>query len=122
MDDYDGWAIATTPDGIEHYRPLPIPCRIGAWIKPNGMPGGHRLRSTWEPVIFYVPEGRRSRTTGSVPDHVVAAPPASGFAGAKPAAWTHWVLAALGYDPDIDTVDDLFPGSGAVGQAVHTFA
>jgi hypothetical protein len=36
--------------------------------------------------------------------------------GAKPRAWTRWVLDMLGYDPESDTVDDLFPGSGAVSN------
>lgn len=40
------------------------------------------------------------------------------FIGAKPQAWVEWVLDALGYDPTADTVDDLFPGSGAVGAAL----
>lgn len=35
----------------------------------------------------------------------------------KPAAWTRWVLDALGYDPAVDEVHDLFPGSGAVTAA-----
>lgn len=42
-------------------------------------------------------------------------------AGAKPAGWTHWVLDALGYEPG-DSVTDLFPGSGAVSQAIRTYA
>lgn len=40
-----------------------------------------------------------------------------GRAGA-PEAWTHWVLDALGFDPATDTVDDLFPGSGAIQRAI----
>jgi hypothetical protein len=33
-------------------------------------------------------------------------------------AWTRWILDALGYDAEVDTVDDLFPGTGAVTAAV----
>jgi len=40
------------------------------------------------------------------------------FHGAKPPAWTRWVLDALTYDPDADEVIDLFPGSGLVAQEV----
>ena len=43
--------------------------------------------------------------------------PTSGFVGAKPDAWTRWVLDMLGYQPGDDEVDDLFPGSGAVAPA-----
>ena len=40
------------------------------------------------------------------------------FAGAKPRQWTRWVLDMLGYDPETDTVDDLFHGSGAISAEV----
>lgn len=52
---------------------------------------------------------------------LVAAAPRSGFVGAKPQAWTHWVLDCLGYQPDSDMVSDLFPGSGAVAAAIATY-
>jgi hypothetical protein len=42
----------------------------------------------------------------------------AGFVGAKPPAWTRWVLDALGYDPERDEVVDLFNGSGAVAGAL----
>ncbi len=117
--DYDGFAIATSPDGIEAYRPLPSEVRLLAWIKPNAQPGSHRLRSMWEAVILYPPAGRRSNRggVGATPD-VLTAPAPRGFRGAKPAEWTEWVLAALTYDAATDTVDDLFPGSGAVTSAL----
>ncbi|WP_375490248.1 hypothetical protein [uncultured Jatrophihabitans sp.] len=121
LDQYDGWAIATTPDGLDHYRPLPIPCRTLAWVKTTGgIPGGHRIRSSWEPVIAYPPRGRRGRAEHGrqVRDVLIAAPGVRNFIGSKPAAWTRWVLDALGYDPETDTVDDLFPGSGAVSAEI----
>lgn len=40
-----------------------------------------------------------------------------GVVGAKPEAWTRWVLDLLGAERS-DTIDDLFPGSGAVAAAV----
>jgi hypothetical protein len=50
-----------------------------------------------------------------VKDVLTAAQPGSAqFAGAKPPAWTRWVLAAMGYDAADDEVTDLFHGSGAV--------
>jgi hypothetical protein len=39
--------------------------------------------------------------------------------GAKPQAWTRWVLDMLGYNPETDTVDDLFPGSGAIQKELN---
>lgn len=117
-DEYDGWAIATCSDGLHHYAPLPIPCRVLAWVKPRAMPTAHAIASGWEPVIVYPPEGRRARRGGTqVPDVLVAPSPAVGFTGAKPFAWTRWVLDALGYDPELDELVDVFPGSGSVSAA-----
>lgn len=118
LDEYDGWVLATVPDGLEVYAPLPLPCRVMCWVKPNAIPGGHRLRSLWEPVIAYVPEPRRNRRGGQIPDVLMVNAPRLDFPGAKPPEWTRWVLDALGYDPETDTVDDLFPGSGSVAAAV----
>lgn len=116
--DYDGWAIATTPDGLGAYHPLPVSARVMAWVRPNAQPGGQRLLSRWEPVIVCPPIGRRARGQGFVSDVLTAAAPGAGFVGAKPGAWTRWVLAALGYQAG-DKVDDLFPGSGSVSRALE---
>lgn len=122
MRDYDGFALATSPDGLATYHPLAPDVRIMAWIKPNAQPGAHRLRSTWEPVIVRVPEGRRSNRNGrgQISDVLTANVP-GGFIGRKPEAWTHWVLSAMSYDPSRDTADDLFAGSGAVGVAIGSY-
>lgn len=118
IENYDGWAIATTPDGLGAYSPLPISARIMSWVRPNAMPGGSRLMSRWEPVIVFAPAARRARGTGMhVSDVLVAAAPRIGFAGAKPPEWTRWVLDSLGYAPGADTVTDVFPGSGSVEVA-----
>lgn len=118
LDTYDGFAIATSPDGLAAYGTLPPAARLLVWVKPNAQPGSHRLRSMWEPVILYPPAARRSNRNGAgmVPD-VLTAPAPGGFIGAKPPAWVEWVLDALGY-VEGDTVVDLFPGSGGVGAAL----
>lgn len=118
--EFDGWAIATSPDGLAAYGTLPAACRLMAWVKPNATPGSHRLRSLWEVVIVYPPEGRRSNRggVGAMADVLVCPAPRIGFRGAKPVEWTEWVLAALSYDAATDELVDLFPGSGAVAAAV----
>lgn len=123
MDESDGWAIATSPDGLAAYGELPVAARIMAWVKPNASPGSHRLRSVWEPVILYPPVGRRSNRggVGMVPDVLTANAPRTGFPGAKPPEWTRWVLEAMTYDPATDEVRDIFNGSGAVAAAVTNF-
>lgn len=117
--EFDGFAIATSPDGVAAYGPLPAATRLLAWVKPNAQPGSHRLRSMWEAVILYPPEGRRSNRggAGALPD-VLIEPAPRGFIGAKPPAWTRWVLDALSYNAETDEVTDLFAGSGAVAAAL----
>ena len=82
------------------------------------MPGGSRILRSWEPVLFYLPRTGRNRSRGLMTRDVLTAPVRQqGFLGSKPPEWTRWVLAALGYDPGLDDLDDLFPGSGAVTAA-----
>jgi len=121
-EEYDGWAIATTPDGLGAYHPLPVAARVMAWLRTRSIPGGHRIQSNWEAVIVLPPEGRRSRASGRRMNDTLLTPvPSIGFAGAKPPEWTHWVLNALGYEAG-DTVVDLFPGSGSVSAAISTIS
>lgn len=116
---YDGFALATTPDGLGAYHPLPVAARVMAWVRTRPQPGGHRLHSMWEAVVLLTPAERRPRASGlRVPDVLTTPAPAIGFAGSKPAEWTRWVLDAMGYDPETDTVHDMFPGSGAVTNAL----
>jgi hypothetical protein len=69
--------------------------------------------------MVHIPETRRGRKSGLIiPDVLRCGVQGVGFAGAKPHRWTRWVLDVLGYDPETDTVDDLFPGSGAVSAAI----
>jgi hypothetical protein len=56
-----------------------------------------------------------------VDDVMTAGITAGGFAGRKPPDWTHWVLRMLAYDPEVDDVVDLFPGTGSVAAAVATY-
>jgi hypothetical protein len=116
---YDGFAIATSPDGLAAYGTLPVAARIMAWVKPNAMPGAHRLKSSWEAVILLPPMGRRSNRGGvGIMSDVLCEPQPGRFPGMKPEAWTRWVLSAMSYDAETDTVTDLFPGSGSVANAV----
>lgn len=117
---YDGWAIATAHDGLPVYGELPRGARVMIWVKTNAPATASRIQNRWEPVIVRPPLSRLSSRLmgGQVPDVLVAPALRIGFAGAKPPAWTRWVLDALGHDGDADTVDDLFPGSGSVAAAV----
>ena len=121
MDNYDGWAVAMAHDNLRDYLaiiPRAVPVRVAIWTKPQTMPSGARVVNNYEPVVVRIPEGRRA-AAGQVlfpRDSVTISRLNSGFAGAKPPAWTRWVLDMLGYDPEADEVDDLFGGSGAVAR------
>lgn len=118
-EEYDGWAIATTLDGLDCYRPLPVAAHLMIWHKPTAIPTSGRIATSLEAVIVCAPVGRRARVSGplgQVPDLLSCAAP-QGFAGAKPSQWTRWVLDALGYDAEHDELVDLFPGSGRVAAA-----
>lgn len=120
---YDRFAVALAHDNLRDYIPLiprKIPIRIGIWVKPV-LPGAARVLNSYEPVIVRIPEGRRSSIgqTGPFPKDAVTIPrPPSGFTGAKPSAWTRWVLDLMGYNEETDTVDDLFEGSGSVRNEI----
>ena len=115
---FDGWAIAAAPSSLATYLPLlPEGTRTLIWHKTNAVPSAHRVRWSWEPVFVYAPPARRLHGAGIPINDVLVAPfERRGFAGAKPTAWTRWVLDALGHT-DQDTVTDVFAGSGAVAAA-----
>jgi hypothetical protein len=123
--DYDGFALAGNIESLPFYMAelgdrIKMDgggARIGVWHRPNAVPSGSRIKGTWEPCVFYIPEGRRGRAYGMAVDDTLSAPPPGTFVGSKPGAWTRWVLAMMGYDPATDEVVDLFAGSGAVAFA-----
>ncbi|NLA65719.1 MAG: hypothetical protein GX862_07310 [Leucobacter sp.] len=115
--EFDGWAYAGSPDYLAALAPaIPAHAEIAVWRRGNAIPNGSRIRHLWEFVIVRVPDGRTARGTGLDVDDVLDSgiQTRNRFVGAKPEAWTRWVLALLGHDPGQDEVVDLFPGSGAV--------
>ena len=126
LNEYDGFAIALTVHSLSTYLSVIETdsrngIRIGAWIKPQSVPSGSRIKTSWEPVIFKIPTERKGYAIGKKStDYLIANPPRLGFYGAKPTEWTHWVLDVLGYQMG-DQIDDLFNGSGAVKEAISTY-
>lgn len=115
--DFDGWAIATSADGLPAYGLLPPSAKLMVWQIANAMPTSARVASTFEFVIVSTPLDRMARgPLGQVPDILRAAAPRRGFAGSKPSEWTRWVLDAMGCGSD-DELVDIFLGSGAVTEA-----
>ena len=116
----DGWAMSMTAPSLMILSQFIIPHveRIGAWVKPfASYKPGINPGYCWEPVIF-AGGRKRDRNEETVRDFVSAnIAPERGIKGAKPAAFCHWILDLLGFQPG-DLVDDVFPGSGAFGRIV----
>jgi hypothetical protein len=137
-DEYrDGWALSLSSPSLRHILPLcPEDVRVAAWAKTFGaFKRGVRPAYLWEPVIFRGgrnpsmgwphPPPERGGTQTTPKDFYVEhyadmlLSPITlrrGLTGAKPAGFCSWVFDLLGVGSG-DTLDDLFPGSGAVGAA-----
>jgi hypothetical protein len=119
-DEYaDGWALSMTSGNLHDILPLcPRDCRIGSWVKPFcSFKKGVGVAYAWEPVVFR--GGRKHNIEEPTVRDWCAANITlrRGFPGAKPAAFVWWVLELLNARPD-DQIDDLFPGSRAVSDAI----
>jgi hypothetical protein len=119
----DGWALSLhTPSLKTMLNLCPDDVRVGAWVKPFAAFKKNVTRAyAWEPIILR--GGRPIPTTEPTMRDWIEAPAVSesiamrrGFPGAKPAAVSWWIFDWLNMQPDDEFVD-LFPGSGAVGEA-----
>ena len=111
--DFDGFAIAMHRTSLRHYLEWLPDAWIAVWHDSRMPAGGARIVGAWEPVLVQTPLMRRRGRGLNVRDVLIAPHPEVGHIGAKPRAWTAWVIEMLGAGPD-DEVVDLFPGSGLV--------
>jgi hypothetical protein len=116
----DGWALCLSSPSLRTLLPMcPDDVRVGAWVKPfAAFKPNVNPAYAWEPVIW---RGGRKRTRKQDTTRDWLAESITlkrGLTGAKPRAFTLWLCDLLNVEPD-DTVDDLFPGSGAVQAALN---
>lgn len=115
----DGWALSLHSPSLKTILPMcPDDCRVAAWVKPfASFKRGVGVAYAWEPVIFR--GGRKRPLTAETTRDWIAEniTMQRGFPGAKPRAFCMWIMDLL-YVQKGDIVDDLFPGSGAVGHAI----
>lgn len=119
-DEYpDGWALSLNPRDLRWQLPAcPDDARVAAWCKT-----WHQIRPTtvqfaWESVIF---RGGRTdpKRSPMVRDWLACAVTRQrGLKGAKPPEFNQWVLDLLAFDPEQDTIDDLFPGSRSMAATL----
>lgn len=119
--EYDGWALSTNENALRDVLALcPAGVRVLAWCKPNAPPFFDHPTRSWEPVLC-VP-GRDDAPTVRVRSYLEAAAPTGvvnggrAFVGQKPQVFGEWLFRCLGAQPS-DTLDDLYPGTGAIGRA-----
>jgi len=100
----------------------PADVRVAAWVKPfASFKPGVNPAYAWEPVIFHGERKGRSRDVPTVRDWI--AEPITlkkGLAGAKPPDFCYWLFALLGLEAG-DTLNDLYPGTGVIGQCWEQF-
>lgn len=118
LQEYNGWALSCSSPSLKVLLPLcPNNARIGAWVKPFAIfKVGVNPAYTWEPVIF-VPARNRMRYEDTIRDWVSAnITLKKGLVGVKPKEFSFWLFSILGMW-SCDRFYDLFPGTGAVGNA-----
>lgn len=122
----DGWAMSATSGSLRQLLPLcPTDVRVAAWVKPfHAFKKGVRPAYAWEPVIF-----RGGRNVGHKPPEKGGKQTTprdwvscnitlrKGLTGAKPPAVCEWIADLLNVLPG-DEMDDLFPGTGVMGEVM----
>jgi hypothetical protein len=121
---YDGWALSTSAEALPVVLALcPPGVRVAAWHRGERATKSRYPLHAWEPVLYrggrQVPGERRADSIVCGPGPLTTLP--GRVIGAKPAVVCRWIFGLLGALPG-DSLDDLFPGSGAVGRAWQAYA
>jgi hypothetical protein len=120
--EYDGWALSTDERSLRYVLGLcPPQTRVLAWGRSNAPFFEPNPAASWEPVLL-VPARKRPVTVRSymVCGTATGRRQRDGLTGQKPPAFCEWVIRCLGADP-VDSLDDLFPGTGGMGEAWDRF-
>lgn len=117
----DGWALSTSSEALRDVLALcPANVRVCAWFKGVRSTRSRRALVSWEPLIVSGGRPLRADVVCDVADGLIAQGRFRSFPGAmigmKPPAFAEWMFRILGASP-VDQLDDLFPGSGAIGVA-----
>lgn len=116
---YDGWILHTSSTALRTVLALcPSDVRVMAWVKPfAAFKRNVSVAYAWEPVI--VRAARKPVVTGRLVMRDFISESITmrrGLSGAKPEAVCRWCFEVVGAEPT-DQLDDLYPGTGAVGRA-----
>lgn len=124
--DYDGWVLHTHTPGLrmmEREHILPIDgIRICQWVKPfAAFKRNVSVAYAYEPVIIKAARKPVVRQRVVMRDFIAESITLKrGLTGAKPEKVCHWAFELVGAEMG-DELFDLFPGTGAVSRAWHTW-
>ena len=119
LDRYDGAALSfgvNTAALKQAVALMPDHWRMAVWVKPfASFKPNVNPAYTWEGVAFKSARPNR-RDVDTVRDHHSEnITLRKGLSGAKPPGFCVWVFGLIGAEPG-DTLDDLYPGTGIVGE------
>jgi hypothetical protein len=119
-DEYpDGWALSLHEPSLKTLLPMcPDDVRVGAWCKTFAQIRPSDPQAFWEPIIWR--GGRKERRKEPCRDWLSSFPARNGLIGSKPRTFAMWMFNLIGARRG-DTLDDLFPGTGAIAAAWAEF-
>jgi hypothetical protein len=122
----DGWALSTSAEALQRVLTLcPAGVRVCAWQRAVRPTRSRRPISAWEPLIVHGGRELPLDEPQAVRDALAYGGRYRTFPGAmtgmKPPQFAVWMFAQLGARPG-DQLEDLFPGSGAIGEAWRRYA
>jgi len=116
--EYDGYILHTSSSALRLILPLCPEARVMSWVKPfAAFKRNVSVAYAWEPVL--VKAARKPVVSHRIVmrDWVSCSiTMKKGLTGAKPEAVARWAFEMVGAEPT-DTLDDLFPGTGAITDA-----
>lgn len=121
--EYDGWILHTSSVALPDIAPLiPSDARFMAWVKPfAAFKKNVSVAYAWEPVIIKAARKPVVSKRLVMRDWVdCSITMKKGLTGAKPEKVCHWAFEVVGARPE-DSLEDLFPGTGAVTKAWKTW-
>ena len=117
--EYDGWILHTASTTLLQLAPfIPPEARLMAWVKPfAAFKRNVSVAYAWEPCIVVAARKPVVRGRIVMRDWISESiTMKKGLTGAKPRNVARWAFEMLGAEP-ADTLDDLFPGTNAIGDA-----
>jgi len=117
----DGWALSTSSEAAREVWALcPPGTRLHVWVKRTRRVRAVGALRVWEALLVHGGRPLSTAAAQQLEDVLIYRGRYRAFPGAlvgmKPPQFSVWMFRLLGAQPG-DRLDDLFPGSGAVGRA-----